>query len=289
MDLFSLLTCIECQTVFDSEDHLPLSLMCGHTVCKVCIQKLPFVCRVDGISETRELVEIPTSAIVMQILQSSTPGSCLCSVHHRVFEFFCKDCKEVMCARCIMSHYKHEYLEIENSAQEVQDLKDKFSVYYSNTVSNFHTVECECEQVKQALDKMKNKIEAGKQGLRSELRKKIRDLERSYKRKENEMKYKANPVLRYIEEKAEEGQKRMKLVTEQKEEAERKKEKLDKFTTNLPVLLRIKEFELQPLKLEKSDFDWTKLDIDLKVPVKVKLEESELSWEEERYRYLNRN
>jgi hypothetical protein len=69
----SLIECPICSELYDSNLHLPLVLLCGHTLCKACTLKLKMKnnleCPFDRKPETREFSQISHSYHILQLIE----------------------------------------------------------------------------------------------------------------------------------------------------------------------------------------------------------------------------
>ena len=136
------LTCTICLNVLTE----PILLSCGHSNCQSCIEKLT-----QRQSDTNSAVECPTCRAVT-VLPNNDVGSLprnfqlkslaeivapendqasedqtnrqrsdsqlkqlpVCSEHCRVQEYYCRDCSELLCSRCMMAQHRlHNYDETE--------------------------------------------------------------------------------------------------------------------------------------------------------------------------------
>jgi hypothetical protein len=70
----SSIKCPVCSEVFDRDQHLPLIIQCGHTVCKVCctgIQRKSraVVCPLDRKADRRDIEAIPFSLQILELIR----------------------------------------------------------------------------------------------------------------------------------------------------------------------------------------------------------------------------
>lgn len=63
------LCCGICCQLFNGSQNLPISLACGHSICKKCLLKLkPTTCTFDQTAITLKLVDIPVNACLLKII-----------------------------------------------------------------------------------------------------------------------------------------------------------------------------------------------------------------------------
>lgn len=71
------LSCPVCYNVFNEHFHRPISLACGHTVCKTCLSKLQQrKCPFDQSLITRDIEELPANFALLQLVSATaTPDN----------------------------------------------------------------------------------------------------------------------------------------------------------------------------------------------------------------------
>ena len=68
------LSCPVCEKVFDETQRCPISLGCGHTVCKVCLSGLrQMKCPFDQNAIMREIDELPVNLALLQLVGAAVP------------------------------------------------------------------------------------------------------------------------------------------------------------------------------------------------------------------------
>ena len=68
------LSCPFCEKVFDEKQHCPISLGCGHTVCKVCLSGLhQMKCPLDQNAIMRDIDELPVNLALLQLVGAAVP------------------------------------------------------------------------------------------------------------------------------------------------------------------------------------------------------------------------
>ena len=132
----------------------PLSLPCGHALCKICTCKLELEnnrkCPKCKKTWTEDLVEetyttfikmvtstkesIKTPAIQEEHQEASQPASeekdlvkkteqqqVICADHEEKVQFYCSSCEELLCIECLTSKHKsHDLFPIKKSGQKVK-------------------------------------------------------------------------------------------------------------------------------------------------------------------------
>ncbi|XP_014666501.1 PREDICTED: roquin-1-like [Priapulus caudatus] len=70
------LSCPICNSNYDGNIHQPISLGCGHTVCKACLLKLQCLqCPYDQTQISREIEELPVNSALLQLVGASPPAN----------------------------------------------------------------------------------------------------------------------------------------------------------------------------------------------------------------------
>ncbi|XP_018023271.1 uncharacterized protein LOC108679179 [Hyalella azteca] len=151
------LECKICFAEYDSGDHKPLCLNCGHTFCLYCILRLPANfhgrvcpnCRkrtsqpIDQMVVNYEL--IPSGSEPRQLClhkQSETP----CPHHQNAQDYFCVDCMELLCCTCTReTHVAHKIELLDDLLQEDEaghpaSVVDSWSRIRSTMQRNFQSV-----------------------------------------------------------------------------------------------------------------------------------------------------
>ncbi|XP_062575406.1 roquin-1-like isoform X1 [Saccostrea cucullata] len=69
------LSCQVCYNVFNETDRRPVSLACGHTVCRTCLLNLPQKkCPFDQCAITRDVSELPVNYALLQLVGAAIPA-----------------------------------------------------------------------------------------------------------------------------------------------------------------------------------------------------------------------
>ena len=97
--------CPNCNSKFDQGLKTPLTLPCGHIICKDCINhSLKLVCPIDKKSFNNDIASLPICHTLMQHLPpSSAVFVCKCKSKGKI-DFFCLFENEPLCAECLEKH-----------------------------------------------------------------------------------------------------------------------------------------------------------------------------------------
>ena len=140
------LTCSDCFITFDSSDHLPLCLTCGHSLCRSCCMakfssqgkvQCSFNCEPE--TESPESLEI-NSPIVEKA--KSLEKGLLCIEHCEVAGDFCVTCKQVVCELCFEGHQKHQVLGVgsQEFAKELSNWGKALESYQNKGLDNVQVI-----------------------------------------------------------------------------------------------------------------------------------------------------
>ena len=117
----NLLICNICMNRYDTSSRLPLTLMCGHSFCKVCATSIfksnRFKCPFDNqsFSQYHSVDNLGKNFTVLELLEQekrkqSISDVKLCQIHqNKKVKFFCKNDSVFACSECLLSdHLGHE-------------------------------------------------------------------------------------------------------------------------------------------------------------------------------------
>ncbi|XP_018010611.1 uncharacterized protein LOC108668001 [Hyalella azteca] len=129
--------CEVCNEDFDSKDHKPLCLTCGHSFCFSCISSLLKISGTKCCPKCRKKIDKPANELLVNYMlipskneackrKRSTESERLCSQHERHLDYLCVNCIELVCFTCSRGlHGKHK-IEVLNDLQNADvDLKAK--------------------------------------------------------------------------------------------------------------------------------------------------------------------
>ncbi|XP_018011246.1 tripartite motif-containing protein 75 [Hyalella azteca] len=109
------LECEVCYEEYDSDNHKPLCVACGHTFCFSCISDLPYLsscpkCKKkikQSLGDMLVNYALIPSEDKPKRAPSSQPGA-PCPLHQKAQDYVCVDCMELVCFRCFkLVHAKH--------------------------------------------------------------------------------------------------------------------------------------------------------------------------------------
>ncbi|XP_047740806.1 tripartite motif-containing protein 10-like isoform X2 [Hyalella azteca] len=115
--------CDVCNEKFDSGNHKPLGLTCGHTFCFSCITNLLRLPGTHNCPECREQFSqrIDEMMVNYKLIPSENtarphPPSSLsdapCLHQRKALDYLCVDCMELVCFRCIRGTHKNHTIEL---------------------------------------------------------------------------------------------------------------------------------------------------------------------------------
>ena len=146
-------SCVRCKDIFCVMKP-PLSLPCGHAICKICTCKLELEnnrkCPKRKQTWTQDLVDASYSAFIKMVTtteespetpaveedqqkdakvnseeeelsKNKEPQPVLCADHGEEVLFFCGTCKDLLCPECVtFKHRQHDFCPIKKSGQKVK-------------------------------------------------------------------------------------------------------------------------------------------------------------------------
>ncbi|XP_018015130.1 E3 ubiquitin-protein ligase TRIM39-like [Hyalella azteca] len=130
---------IECDVSnekFDSGNHKPLCLTCGHTFCFSCIIRLCDVPETKNCPKCREPIsqdadQLPVNFALIPTNKISLPSAvgsqskALCPQHQKALDYLCVDCVESVCFPCSRgTHATHKIEMIDDLLQDNEDTDD---------------------------------------------------------------------------------------------------------------------------------------------------------------------
>ncbi|XP_069039396.1 E3 ubiquitin-protein ligase TRIM32 [Lepisosteus oculatus] len=113
------LECPICLETFNREQLRPKLLQCGHTVCRLCLEKLlastingvrcPFCSKVSRMSSISQLADNLTVLKIIDCASSGSATSLMCKgCKNRLPRQYCKDCGLVLCDACKAEGHQHQ-------------------------------------------------------------------------------------------------------------------------------------------------------------------------------------
>lgn len=92
------LLCPICTQTFEETVRRPISLGCGHTVCKMCLNKLHRkACPFDQTAISTDIEQLPVNTALLQLVGGQVSLSCFPALFH--FYFYIRLCVFKQCNR----------------------------------------------------------------------------------------------------------------------------------------------------------------------------------------------
>lgn len=160
-------TCNICSDMYDFQEKKPLSLSCGHVLCKECVKRMievsweekkegVFACPQCKARQESNLEKYAPCHAIMSYLDNiksepelqksqsygetkKSSGQFFCSRHPKKIKYKCEPCQKFLCSKCILQH------------QGGQHKLEEFSV-------NQETVNEELNEVLKAFDSISHEI-----------------------------------------------------------------------------------------------------------------------------------
>lgn len=128
--------CPICFNEYNAISNFPMILpSCGHTVCKVCLEKIAeertvIKCPVCRAMNFKDVYSLPVNYALLDISENKEHRE-MCLKHKLEIVAYCKDEDTLLCGACIFEHKNHEsFLLTDPRADEIankkiQNLKEK--------------------------------------------------------------------------------------------------------------------------------------------------------------------
>mmetsp|Transcript_16545 Transcript_16545/g.39784 ORF Transcript_16545/g.39784 Transcript_16545/m.39784 type:complete len:482 (-) Transcript_16545:103-1548(-) len=149
------LECVVCQDVFEaSGNRAPKLLPCAHTLCGVCLMKLPTTSRNKSVKcpeckkkiTHEQKINLPNNIAIMRMLETLTApadGNFRCTVHKGApLRAFCATCDCMVCFECAFQQHK---------GHDVHDARTMDEDLYKHHERNIHTMLDRCSVYMQDL------------------------------------------------------------------------------------------------------------------------------------------
>lgn len=257
-ELVKHLACSNCRTTFDEHSRQPLSLICGHVVCRKCLSSnIPFTCPRDNTVEKRKIEAIPVADLILEMLRSiDTPPSWLCSLHSRTFEFFCNECSVLFCPKCVMTHRQHDYIEVEQANQLVQSIRSRCQEAILEAETQYQTTKQRLEEIKEARELNESNQCTAIMNLEAEFENLTHSLELQYLEDEARLIRESFPLKNYIDQHDEHQRSVLKDQEKDMAQAEKIRAELVKCDSHISVLAKLDLFSYKPMQLDNFTFDF---------------------------------
>jgi hypothetical protein len=113
----SVFNCPICWQKFNRNIKIPLTLNCGHVICKNCVKTLStssntMVCSLDKITNTIDLNKenLPICYTILEHLPKEDSSDFCCKTHPtKKIKYYCSYDNESFCSKCLVSHTKNAH------------------------------------------------------------------------------------------------------------------------------------------------------------------------------------
>lgn len=114
--------CQVCDHDYDSGDRKPLFLKCGHCFCRLCLNSIftasafPLcpTCRVSIPEVATGLDSLPVCYMLIPSVSTKDKLTANCQQHKEYQDYWCHDCRETLCKKCLPHHSNHTNFLLEN-------------------------------------------------------------------------------------------------------------------------------------------------------------------------------
>ena len=132
------LGCQICSVGFDAETRLPMSLPCGHTLCRDCVRMIRktgprALCPYDRRDFSLVAESIQVNSPVLELAQARTQGTrTVCGLHQRPYVGFCLLTKQLKCGVCLLTEKEAYCVTLET--EEVERRREEVRTDLSRTI-----------------------------------------------------------------------------------------------------------------------------------------------------------
>lgn len=108
----SVFNCPICWMKYNKSIRIPLTLSCGHVVCKVCVKNVLtknniITCSIDKISMNLDINNIPVCHTILEHVPQQLSSEFYCKIHqNKKVKYFCTYDNENFCSSCLVNHTK---------------------------------------------------------------------------------------------------------------------------------------------------------------------------------------
>lgn len=134
------LGCQICSQSFDAEARLPMSLPCGHTLCRDCVKMIRrtgprALCPYDRRDFSLVAESIQINSPVLELVIARTQGAkIVCGLHQQPYVGFCLLSKQLKCGVCVLSE-KESYC-VTLQADDVERRREEVRINLSKAVES---------------------------------------------------------------------------------------------------------------------------------------------------------
>ena len=107
--------CPICWLKYDKLIRLPITLSCGHVICKLCINSLminanTLICSLDKNSITVDPNNLPVCYTIIDHMPEDQSSEFVCKLHpNKRIKYSCSNDNEYLCSKCIQKHKKSHH------------------------------------------------------------------------------------------------------------------------------------------------------------------------------------
>nr|XP_045584400.1 uncharacterized protein LOC123746720 isoform X2 [Procambarus clarkii] len=136
-------TCMVCLLVYEMKGREPLVLLCGHAMCRVCVNNIiksgSHACPKCKKQHTPQALEnLSVSYDIMAVAEEyALIKNNSCSTHQQQLQFWCTLCQLALCGRCILSGHLDKGHEVMIADEFMQEKKKKVESH-ANRLRKIH-------------------------------------------------------------------------------------------------------------------------------------------------------
>jgi hypothetical protein len=159
-----------------------------------------------------------------------------------MFEFFCNECQILFCAKCVMVHQRHDYIDIESATSLVQQIRSNCLEAVSLVEANSRESVKRLKRIYEARNQHEVQIAQSVEDLRNDYIGRHKEVNAKYYEEVGRVKREFMPLSEYLD-RHEDAQQRV-LAKKEKElsYAEAIKQELMEADSNLAVLVKVQRF-----------------------------------------------
>ncbi len=107
--------CPICWLKYNKTIRLPITLSCGHVVCKLCINSLminsnTLICSLDKSNINVDPNNLPICYTIMDHMPEDNPSEFVCKNHpNKRIKYTCTNDNENLCTKCMQKHKKCQH------------------------------------------------------------------------------------------------------------------------------------------------------------------------------------
>ena len=108
----SVFNCPICWMKYSKILRLPISLSCGHVICKICVKNMinydnTLVCSLDKTNLRIDIENLPICYTILDHLSEDQNSDFCCKLHPtKKLKYYCSQDNENFCSLCLSNHTK---------------------------------------------------------------------------------------------------------------------------------------------------------------------------------------